>query len=71
MSNARKTRRKIARGEYAAPKSKFKQAEEVLLHGTPSDMYALIPERQRKAFESFARCFGISKEDIERFSAKG
>ena len=65
MSEARRTRRKITR------KSAFKQAEEVLLHGTPSDMYALIPERQRKAFESFARCFGISKGDIERFSAKG
>lgn len=67
MSNARRFRREAARGSYAAPKSKFKEAEEVLLHGTPSDMYALIPERQRKAFESFARCFGISKKDIDKY----
>lgn len=67
MSEARILRRKIARGEYAAPKSKFKEMEEALQRGgTPSDMYALIPERQRKAFESFARCFGITKGDIER-----
>lgn len=72
MSNARRLRREVARGSYAAPKSKFKEMEEALQRGgTPSDMYALIPERQRKAFESFARCFGISKKDIERFSAKG
>lgn len=76
MSNARRLRREVARGEYAAPKSKlggiapksaFKQMEEALQRGgTPSEMYALIPERQRKAFESFTRCFGISKGDIQR-----
>ena len=69
MSEARILRRKVARGSYAAPKSTFKAMEEALQRGgTPSDMYALIPERQRKAFESFARCFGISKEDIERLA---
>ena len=80
MSNARRTRREVSRGKYGAPKSKlggvapkskFKEMEEALQRGgTPSEMYALIPERQRKAFESFARCFGISKGDIERM-AKG
>lgn len=45
--------------------------EEVLLNGGDSkDLYALIPPRQRKAFEIFARCFGIKKEDIQRI-AKG
>lgn len=72
MSESRRTRRKIERGEFAAPKSKFKEMEEALQRGgTPSEMYALIPERQRKAFEIFARSFGIRKEDIERFTAKG
>lgn len=71
MSESRRLRREVARGSYAAPKSKFKQMEEALQRGgTPSEMYALIPERQRKAFESFARCFGISKGDIQRM-AKG
>lgn len=69
MSNARRLRREVARGEYAAPKSTFKAMEKALQRGgTPSEMYALIPERQRKAFESFARCFGISKGDIQRMA---
>ena len=66
MSEARRIRR-----ANAAPKSKFKEMEEILQRGgTPSEMYALIPERQRKAFEHFARYFGIRKRDIERM-AKG
>lgn len=67
MSEARRYRRNVSRNTAtSAPKSKFKQLEEVLLNGTPQDMYALIPPRQRKAFEMFARGFGIKKEDIER-----
>lgn len=66
MSEVRRIRR-----ANIAPKSKFKEMEEVLLNGGDSkDIYALIPPRQRKAFEMFARCFGIKKEDIERI-AKG
>lgn len=72
MSNTRKLRREVARGSYSAPKSKFKQMEEVLRNGgTPSDLYALIPERQKRAFEYFARNFGYSREDIERLTTKG
>lgn len=68
MSEARRNRRM-----NTAPKSKFKEMEEVLLNGGDSkNIYALIPPRQRKAFEMFARCFGIKKEDIQRIvSPKG
>lgn len=71
MSEARRIRRG-AKSSYngtlaTAPKSKFKEMEELLLNGGDSkDIYALIPPRQRKAFEVFARCFGIKKEDIQR-----
>lgn len=66
MSDARRIRR-----ANIAPKSKFKEMEDVLLNGgTSQDLYALIPPRQRKAFEMFARCFGIKKEEIQRI-AKG
>lgn len=75
MSEARRIRRNTKWGRkdmaMSAPKSKFKEMEELLLKGgTSQDIYALIPPRQRKAFEVFARCFGIKKEDIQRI-AKG
>lgn len=41
-------------------------AEDVLKCSAPSDAYNMIPKSKRKVFEAFARCFGISREDIER-----
>lgn len=56
------------KGDKAVRKTEatLNQAEAALQNGSPKKMYALIPKSQRKAFEAFARCFGITNDDIQR-----
>lgn len=50
---------------YSTDMARIKCLRNAIKSNTPlNDLYALVAEKDRRAFKQFARCFGFSENDV-------